>query len=126
MQVTIVGDDHGDLEVTDGRGVYRVDHQMTPERNLEVQTEIISRAKAFVGTYGGLAYLGPYYGVPSIGFYSEETELVPVHLDMGWRLGNAMHVPLATVDARSANLLQMVLGESGLPAVAAVKLANPR
>jgi hypothetical protein len=119
-------DDHEELDVAGGRGIYRVDHQMTPERNLEVQTEIISRAKAFVGTYGGLAYLGPYYGVPSIGFYSEETELVPVHLDMGWRLGSTMRVPLATVDARAVNLLQMVLGESGLPAVAAVKLANPR
>jgi glycosyltransferase involved in cell wall biosynthesis len=103
-------DDHEDLQVPGGRGIYRVDHQMTPERNLEVQTEIISRAKAFVGTYGGLAYVGPYYGVPSIGFYSEETELVPVHLDMGWRLGTAMNVPVATVDARSAGLLRLVLG----------------
>ncbi len=43
---------------------------MTPQRNLEVQTVIISEARAFVGSYGGLAYLGPFYGVPSVGFYS--------------------------------------------------------
>jgi len=103
-------DDHQDLQVPGGMGIYRVDHLMTPERNLEVQTEIISRARAFVGTYGGLAYLGPYYGVPSIGFYSNETELVPVHLDVGWRLGRAMNAPVATIDARSADLLRLALG----------------
>jgi glycosyltransferase involved in cell wall biosynthesis len=119
-------DDHDDLHVAGGHGIHRVDHQMTPERNLEVQTEIISRARAFVGTYGGLAYVGPYYGVPSIGFYSEETELVPVHLDMGWRLGKAMDVALSTVDTRSAGLLRMVLGEPGANPLAAVKLANSR
>jgi glycosyltransferase involved in cell wall biosynthesis len=103
-------DDHEDLHVPGGMGIYRVDHLMTPERNLEVQTEIISRAKAFVGTYGGLAYLGPYYGVPSIGFYANETELVPVHLDVGWRLGRAMNAPVSTVDARSADILRLALG----------------
>jgi glycosyltransferase involved in cell wall biosynthesis len=103
-------DDHEDLQVPGGMGIHRVDHLMTPARNLEVQTEIISRARAFVGTYGGLAYLGPYYGVPSIGFYANETELVPVHLDVGWRLGRAMNAPVATVDARAADLLRLVLG----------------
>lgn len=119
-------DDHEDLQVPGGHGIHRVDHLMTPERNLEVQTEIISRAKAFVGTYGGLAYLGPCYGVPSIGFYSEETELVPVHLDMGWRLGKTMATPLATVDARHADLLRMVLGDQEGGLAAAVKLATSR
>ena len=35
-------DDHEDLDVADGKGMYRVDHLMTPQRNLEVQTRIIS------------------------------------------------------------------------------------
>ena len=95
---------------------------MTPERNLEVQTEIISRARAFVGTYGGLAYLGPYYGVPSIGFYANETELVPVHLDVGWRLGRSMNAPVSTIDIRSADLLGLVMG--GAPATEAVPVAQ--
>ena len=57
-------DDHEDLDVP-GKNVYRVDELMRLEQNLEIQTEIISHAQAFVGTYGGLAYLGPFYGVPS-------------------------------------------------------------
>jgi glycosyltransferase involved in cell wall biosynthesis len=125
-------DDHEDLQpgTGPGQGIFRVEHQMTPERNLEVQTEIISRARALVGTYGGLTYLAPYYGVPSVGFYSEETELVPVHLDMGWRLGKKMQTTVATVDARAQELLRMVLAgsaaESEASIVPAVKLATPR
>ena len=103
-------DDHDDLDVPGGKGVYRVDHLMTPQRNLELQTRIISHARAFVGTYGGLAYLGPFYGVPSVGFYSNESELVPAHLDVGWRLGRSTGAPLMTLDARSADMMRMLLG----------------
>jgi hypothetical protein len=105
-------DDHADLDVAGGKGVYRVDHLMTPQRNLELQTRIISHARAFVGTYGGLAYLGPFYGVPSVGFYSNESELVPAHLDVGWRLGRSTGAPLTTLDARNAGMLRMLLGIS--------------
>lgn len=105
-------DDHEDLDVPGGKGVFRIGQAMTPQRNLEIQTRVISRARAFVGTYGGLAYLGPFYGVPSIGVYSNESELVPAHLDVGWRLGRTMAAPLAALDARHAGLLQLVLGET--------------
>ena len=67
--------------------MYRVDHLMTPQRNLDLQTRIIANARAFVGTYGGLAYVAPFYGVPSVGFYSQESDLMSAHLDVGWRLG---------------------------------------
>ena len=119
-------DDHEDLQVPGGMGIHRVDHLMTPERNLEVQTEIISRARAFVGTYGGLAYLGPYYGVPSVGFYANETELVPVHLDVGWRLGRAMHAPVSTIDARSADMLRLALGGASTDTPLARALSGSR
>jgi ADP-heptose:LPS heptosyltransferase len=104
-----------------------------PERNLEVQTAIISRARALVGTYGGLTYLAPFYGVPSIGFYTNEAELVPAHLDVGWRLGRTMGVAVSAVDARSASLLRTMFGDDGAenfaadaPPMHAVGAARPR
>jgi hypothetical protein len=45
---------------------------------------------------------------------------------MGWRLGKMMQVRLATVDARSVDLLRMVLDQDAGDAPAAVKLANLR
>jgi hypothetical protein len=101
-------DEHEDLDVP-GSGVYRVDRLMMLEQNLEIQTEIISHARAFVGTYGGLAYVGPFYGVPSISFYSTEAELVPAHLDVSWRLGQAMGVPVSVVHTQMASLLRTLL-----------------
>ena len=109
-------DDHEDLDVADGQGIYRVGHLMTPQRNLDVQTRIIANARAFLGTYGGLAYLGPYYGVPSVGVYSHESELMAAHLDVGWRLGREMGAPLAVLDTRNFDLLRAMLGISDGPA----------
>ena len=106
-------DDHEDLQVSDS-GVYRVDHLMKPERNLEVQTDIISHARAFVGTYGGLAYLGAFYGVPSIGFYSTQDELLPAHLDTWWRVSKALGAPVSAVDTRIESLLSALTSETGV------------
>jgi hypothetical protein len=104
-------DDHEDMDVP-GKNVYRVDDLMRLDQNLEIQTEIISHARAFVGTYGGLAYVGPFYGVPSVSFYSTEEELVPAHLDVSWRLGRTMGVSVTTLHTKMAGLLRGAL--SGL------------
>lgn len=112
-------DDHEDLQVPGGMGVHHVEDLMTPHQNLDVQTRIIAGARAFVGTYGGLAYLGPFYGVPAVGFYSNESELVPAHLDVGWRLGRTMGAPLAALDARNTGLLRQLFHAPGEGAAAA-------
>lgn len=102
-------DDHRDLDLSTGMGVHRVDHLMTPQTNLDLQSRIISRARAFVGTYGGLSYLGPYYGVPTVAFYSNASELVAAHVDVTWRLSKAMASPLVMLDVAEAGLVGSVL-----------------
>jgi glycosyltransferase involved in cell wall biosynthesis len=103
-------DDHDDLNVP-GMGIYHVDRLMTAERNLEVQTEIVCNARAFVGTYGGLAYLATFYGVPSFAFYSTQAELLPAHMDMWWRLSRLMGVSASALDTRATDLLRTVIGQ---------------
>ena len=75
-------DDHRDFTrpPTSGR-VLTLEHLMTPRNNLELQTRAIAGAQALVSTYGGFSYLGPFLGVPSFAFYSEEN-FVPAHLDV--------------------------------------------
>jgi hypothetical protein len=111
LNTGLTPDEHEDLDVG-GNGVYRVDRLMVLEHNLEIQTEIIGHARAFVGTYGGLAYVGPFYGVPSISFYSTESELVPAHLDVSWRLGESMGVAVSVIHTRMAGLLHTMLGSA--------------
>ena len=69
---------------------------MPPPRNLAVQTAVIARARAFVGTYGGYSYLAPFCGVPSLAFYSEPTfKLHHLHVaqHVFERLGGAVAGP---------------------------------
>jgi hypothetical protein len=74
---------------------------MTPERNLAVQTAVLARARAFVGTYGGYSYLAPLCGVPSLAFFSERT-FKAHHLHVAQRvfdrLGGPSLVPLNVTD----------------------------
>ena len=62
-------DDHRDALV-DGLPQIHVVSDLAVARNLAIQTAIISRARQFVGTYGGFSYLAPLYGVPAIAFYA--------------------------------------------------------
>ncbi len=89
-------------------GVHKIDHLMTPTTNLQVQSAVIAHARVFVGTYGGLSYLGPFYGVPSIGLFSEESELVLAHLDVSRRLSRRLDAPLVTLDVREVAMIEML------------------
>jgi hypothetical protein len=66
-------DDHQDYGAGEHPRVIAVGAGVPPERNLAVQTAVIARARAFVGTYGGYAYLAPFLGVPAVGLYSERS-----------------------------------------------------
>jgi glycosyltransferase involved in cell wall biosynthesis len=112
-------DDHEDLDVSTGLGVHKIDRWMTPATNLDLQSRIISGAKAFVGTYGGLSYLGPYYRVPTLTFYSTSEELVPAHLDITWRLCRAMQSSLVMLKTADAPLVHSALdGIAPMPSTA--------
>jgi hypothetical protein len=53
-----------------------------PASNLAVQTAIIARASAFVGTYGGFSYLAPFLGVPATAYFDDPAGFSPRHLSM--------------------------------------------
>ena len=99
-------DEHEDFDPGTGMGVHKIDHLMTPATNLAVQSAVIANARRFVGTYGGLAYLGPFYGVPSFGLYSHVEELVPAHLEVSRRLSRRLNAPLVTLDVREIELVE--------------------
>ena len=92
----LVVDDHRDFAPSPGSRVHVLAPHMDPSTNLAVQTAVISRASAFVGTYGGYSYLAPLYGVPSLAFYSKAT-FKPHHLELAHRafhrLGTARLMP---------------------------------
>jgi hypothetical protein len=108
----IVVDDHRDFAPASSHRVHVLSAHMEPETNLAVQTAIISRARAFIGTYGGYSYLAPLYGVNAAAFYSTNA-FKQHHLELAHRaflrIGQARLVPL---DVERATMLSDVL--SGL------------
>ena len=65
----VLEDDHADYALTGGRTVISARPWMTPQNNLAVQTQIVSRAKAFVGTCGSIAWLAPRLGIDTSALY---------------------------------------------------------
>jgi hypothetical protein len=78
-------DEHSDYQSTSGSGVFIVDTHQTPQTNLERQTELIAGSRGFIGTYGGFSYLAPFYGVPSLSFFSRRG-FESHHLDLANRV----------------------------------------
>ena len=101
-------DDHADYAPAAAPRVLSIAAGLAPERNLAVQSAVISRARAYVGTYGGYAYLAPFYGVPAIGFYSERAfKLHHLHVAQRVfeRLGRATVMAIDTAHVHVARML---------------------
>ncbi|MDA1183154.1 MAG: hypothetical protein O2930_00745 [Acidobacteria bacterium] len=102
-------DDHHDFDAAGDRVFGIAAEHMAPEQNLAVQTAVIARARAFVGTYGGYAYLAPLCGVPSLAFYSHKTFKVQ-HLNVAQRAFEQLVGPsLVTIDVSDLALVHLAL-----------------
>ena len=85
LSTTVRLDEHSDYQSASGSGVFVVDSHQSPQQNLERQTELIAGSRGFVGTYGGFSYLAPFYGVPSLSFFSRRG-FEAHHLDLAQRV----------------------------------------
>ncbi|GEM_PF-7069253 len=107
-------DDHSELDSVPADRCHTIDALVTPANNLEVQSHVISGARAFVGTYGGLSYLPPFYGVDSLAFYSDAGPFNPRHLALAKYVsqqpGRGSLTMMATADYEAA---ERVLFASG-------------
>jgi hypothetical protein len=113
LNTGVVVDEHLDAEPAGDPRVLRPLAGIAPQRNLVAQSAVVARARMFVGTYGGLAHLAPFYGVPTIGFASNAAEINPVHLTLARRTATVYETPLAVVDGPAFELLEAA---SSLPA----------
>lgn len=103
-------DDHVDA-TPDGASVRSIAQFLTPANNLAVQTAVIKGARAFVGTYGGFSYLAPFYGVPSVTFYSEAT-FFEQHLEFARRTFSRVGAaPFVVLHERERALLGDLVGQ---------------
>jgi hypothetical protein len=74
-------DDHLPCE-PDVAAIHGIRHLLTAETNLLVQAAIVARARRFIGTYGGFAYLAPLCGVPAVSYFTDPGTYSMRHLDL--------------------------------------------
>ena len=103
-------DDHSDLRPDVSRRVHSIDHLLEPRNNLHVQTQVISGASAYIGNYGGLSYVAPFYGVRSLAFYSSPEHVAPHHLDVMYRAAAKLkRGSFVALDVQALDLLSLVV-----------------
>ena len=100
-------DDHDDYRIGGQPRVFSLAGRLTPSNNLELQTQVIAGAKAFVGTCGALTWLAPMLGVNTVALMSETRFLHP-HLYFARKAYLSMGAArFATVDVSAASELEL-------------------
>jgi len=104
-------DDLQDVPVPQRRRIHSIADLLSPRTNLEMQSKVIARARAFVGTHGGLSYLGPLYGVRSLAFFSTTPPETARHLEVARHAFAAMRTgSYVALDVNDLGTLQAALG----------------
>jgi hypothetical protein len=94
-------DDHTDFVFTDIPNVVSARDWMTPRNNLGVQVALIAHAEYVLGTCGGLAWVAPFMGVPTVAVYEDDRFLSP-HLLIARQAGQrASAAEFTTLDLRA-------------------------
>ena len=87
LETGVTVDEHRDYPFEGVAGVISAREWMTPRTNLGVQWALVAHAKYFLGTCGGLAWLAPFVGVPTVAVYADDALLRP-HLMIARQAGS--------------------------------------
>lgn len=94
-------DDHRDYAFDGIPGVLSAREWMTPRTNLGLQSALVAHAKYFLGTCGGLAWLAPFMGVPTVAVYADDSFLRP-HMTIARQAGGRVNAAeFASLDLRA-------------------------
>jgi hypothetical protein len=94
-------DDHRDVELDLPDRAITARAMMTPRANLGVQIDLIARSRFFLGSCGGLAWLAPFLGVPTVAVYDDDRLLAPHLLTIRLAAAAAGAAEFAPLDLRA-------------------------
>ena len=106
-QAKLFADDHADLPIK-GDNIFALP-DIPPSQNFILQAAILSRAQAFVGTYGGIAQWALRYKKPSLSFYTDFKGTAMAHRALSQHLSAASGVPFEVCDLKAFKLWQMAI-----------------
>jgi hypothetical protein len=98
-------DEHHDFRLDDIPGVINLQPHMTPRSNLALQLAVIAGSRQYLGTCGGLAWLAPFLGIPTVALFDSDHLLAP-HLLVARQAGKrAGAAEFTTLDLRALHRL---------------------
>jgi hypothetical protein len=100
-------DDHSDLPI-EGPNILRLGDSPA-DQNLLLQASVLAHAKAFVGTYGGMAQLALRLGVPSVSVWKEFGGTAHAHLSLQSWISKSTNVPFAAGSIFETGLWQGIV-----------------
>lgn len=88
-------DDHADIDLGTIPNTLKLNEftEQTALNNLQIQSAVIARAKAYVGTYGGMAQGAMRWGVPTVALYHGFGHTAHAHLQLTQYLSLKTKVP---------------------------------
>ena len=107
-------DDHADINLGRIENCVRLSEltPMAPLDNLAVQSSVISKAKAYVGTYGGMSQAAMRWGIPTLALYDKFGNTAPEHLALTQHLSLRTGVPfIACMPKDVDGVLPLILGK---------------
>lgn len=115
MPVVLLGsgayaDDHVDFPLGELPNVSSLVDVFPMRQNLALQSAVLARANAFVGTYGGLMQLAVRLGIPSIGFYTHFANTAYAHKMLTEWLGVRSGVPVFIGRPQEAEFVRSLIG----------------
>ena len=94
-------DEHRDFDLSGIPGVTSAASFIDTRTNLRTQTALIARARMFLGSCGGLAWLAPFLGVPTVALYDSDALLGP-HLLVARQAGRRVNAaPFSPFDVHA-------------------------
>lgn len=111
LESDTLGAEYADIAIPWSNRLHRLNHLMPHHTDLSVQTVAISQARAFVGTCGSLSYVSPYFGVPSLCFFSDRLAMPSLQqeLEVAQRLfGGIYSGRLLALDTKHVDVLQFI------------------
>jgi hypothetical protein len=104
-------DEHRDFDLHGLPNVTSAAALMQPRSNLGVQLSLIARSRFFLGTCGGLAWVAPFLGIPTVAVYDTDDMLAP-HLLLARRAGHdASAAEFAPLDLRALHRIAPASGD---------------
>jgi hypothetical protein len=114
-------DDHSDLPIH-GPNIVTLGTDGPADQNLLLQASVLAHAKAFVGTYGGMAQLALRLGVPSVSVWKDFGGTAHAHLSLQSWISKATKVPFAAGSIFETGLWQGIVAvPAPLPVAEVVK-----